>query len=74
MCVCVCVCVGVCVCVCVCVRAHVRACLLECGLEGCVGVRARRKRGREREEGGSPRVSGMRSDLFRHFFYALLVL
>ena len=38
-------------CVCVCVRAHVRTCLLVCGLEGGVGVRAR-WREREGERGG----------------------
>ena len=72
MCVCVCVSVCVCVCVCVflcvCVCAHVRTCLLVCGLEGCVGVRAR-WREREREEGGSLCVSGVRYDLFRPFFF-----
>ena len=70
------VCVCVCVFVCVCVRAHERTCLLVCGLDGCVGVRARWReregeRGREREEGGSLRVSvcaTVRYDLFRLFF------
>ena len=45
-------CVCMCVCVCVCVRA--RTCLLVCGLEGCVDVRAR-----WREEGGRGRRAGV---------------
>ena len=72
VCLCVCVCVCVCMCVCVCVfvcahaRAHVSASVWVGG--GC-GCACTLERGREREEGGSLRVSGMRYDLFRLFFF-----
>ena len=75
--VCVCVCVSVCVCVClyvcVCMHTHMRACLLVCGLEGCVGVHARWREGGT-EEGRSLRVSGVCYNLLDFFFNVPLVL